>query len=246
MKRVAHEIEGLWKIVQAWDESALKKQYSDYKRNHPNSQMDYNHFKEVRNRSEVGVAGEGGKQQRVKAGAAPIDKSNLTHHLKNGSFSVLTAENPHAQKTSPEENKKRTAALAEDLKKMGAVYHRGTGHFMGNDENVFMVHHNDKIAPEHLEELGKKYGQHSVIHSTAGHNHLKPLWDKYKGDEMKGQGHVTGPHLKNVYTKFPGAEKVKMRLSNEEKSKFHGDHYFTFAHPEGDESHVRLNFDSQK
>lgn len=241
MKKLAKINELLSRLVVAWDEAALRKQYSDYKHEHPASKMDYEHFKGIRNRAGVQTTS---TLQPVKAGASPIDKESLSNHLKNGSFSVLTAENPHAKKTSKEENKRRNAALKADLDKMGAVYHQGTGHFMGNDENVFMVHHNNKVAPEHLENLGKKYGQHSVIHSTGGENHLKPLWDKYKGDEMKGSGHVAGPHLKNVYTKFPGAEKVKMRLSSDEpKSKFHGDHYFTFPHEDGDETHVRLNFE---
>lgn len=242
MNRITKEIDAWIKIVLAWDESALKKQYADYKREHPKSDMDYNHFKGIRNRSLVKTTE---NLKPVHAGPAPIDKKTLDNHLKNGSFSVLTAENPHAQKTSPEENKKRNAALKRDLDKMGAVYHQGVGHFMGNDENVFMVHHNNKVAPEHLEGLGKKYGQHSVIHSTGGQNHLKPLWDKYKGDEMKGAGHVTGSHLKNVYTKFPGAEKTKLRLSAEEpKSKFHGEHHFSFSHPDGDDTHVRFNLGS--
>jgi len=227
------------KPQQTKTEESVNTAYDMFKQNHPDTKLDFDKFKELRTRTQVKTSD---KARPFISGAAPLDKKYLKHHLNHGSFTVLTAENPHGQKTDPEENKKRTQQLIQELQKMGVVFHKGTGHFMGNDENVFMVHHTHKVSPKDLEAIGKKYGQHSVIHSTAGHNHLKPLWEQYAGDEMKGMGHVAGNHLKKIFTDFDEAGKVKMKLSNAEKSKWHQKHYFTFAHEDGTESEVQLNF----
>jgi hypothetical protein len=216
--------------------------FDDHQKNHPNSKISYEDFKSLRNRESVDTLRVKGKPVHTqKTGATAVDKESLHHHLKRGSFSMLSAENAHAKKMTPEENAARTERLKKKLTDMGAIFHEGKGHFFGNDENSFMVHHTKNVSPAMIEDLGREFEQHSVIHSTDGHHHLKPLHEKDAKDEMKGSGFVSGKHLKKIYTEFPNTSKLKMRLSSH-KPKYHDENgYFEFEHDGDETTHFKLN-----
>jgi hypothetical protein len=77
------------------------------------------------------------------------------------SIGILTAENPAGMGRLPkEENNKRNAELENDLRSYNYGYNKIGGKF-DYEENSFFV---NNVEKEHLLELGKKYGQQSVIY----------------------------------------------------------------------------------
>ncbi len=85
--------------------------------------------------------------------------------LKNKDYTVMTAENPGAKTLSPEENAKRNQDLEAELKRMGVDYTKVVGRYGGTPENSFVIH---DISREDALQLGKKFGQESVLRSKEG------------------------------------------------------------------------------
>ncbi|KKN77441.1 hypothetical protein LCGC14_0360000 [marine sediment metagenome] len=80
--------------------------------------------------------------------------------LKNQQFAVLTAENPGNQPLNAEENTARNVKLIADLKALGKIAIPVEGRYGGPVENSFLVF---GLTNEQALELGKKYGQESVL-----------------------------------------------------------------------------------
>jgi len=88
-----------------------------------------------------------------------LTPGNVTKLLTKSNWAILTAENPAAQATSPEENKQRNAALAEYLKQQGIDFEPVVGQY-GNRENSFFLF---GVNPEEANAIGKQFGQESVL-----------------------------------------------------------------------------------
>lgn len=117
-------------------------------------------------------------------------------------FSAISAQ--VGKKFMPEAQ----AALAEDLGKAGFKFHETQGTYGGNAEPSFMVEHdNSPEALKAIEDLGKKYGQESVLHSTdAGKLGRMNQLRSTDGEPLMtgfGEGPVSGDYTESpVYGKF--------------------------------------------
>lgn len=129
----------------------------------------------------------------------------LQDHLHEGSFSVITAHNPHNKETPHEENLKRNEVLENHLKSMGAIYHKGIGAY-GRKEDVFMVHHTAKVSPQQIEALAHQHGQESVFHSSKGNNRMVYLHGEHAGKHVRGQGFTHDNKLTDYYTQLDAPE----------------------------------------
>ncbi len=93
-----------------------------------------------------------------------LDKKVFTNPettpLKSSRYAILTAENPMAKVVSPEVNLEKNNLLVEELRARGYDPIPVTGHYGGNPEHSFIV---AGLPPEMAIELGKKYGQESVL-----------------------------------------------------------------------------------
>jgi hypothetical protein len=74
-------------------------------------------------------------------------------------FGIITAENPMAQPTSPEENKRRNENMKDKLHSMRLGFRQQTGKY-GNIEKPFLI---PNIRKSELIELAIEFGQESVI-----------------------------------------------------------------------------------
>jgi hypothetical protein len=126
-------------------------------------------------------------------GAQRITPNALHHHLKTGSFTILTAQNPMGKEATPESNHAANKSLEADLQAHGAIYHHVKGKYGPNEEHSFMVHHTSSVSPHVLEGLGKKYQQESVIHSASGHHRLVHVNGENDGHHFKGAGYTRTP-----------------------------------------------------
>lgn len=139
----------------------------------------------------------------INGGEYELDEPSLKHHLEHGSYSMLSAANPKPHTLDQKENDARMRQMGQELKQVGAVYHKATGHYDG-EEPSFMVHHKDKVTPEYLESLAAKYGQESVLHSSGNQHQLKFVTGPKKGLHHKGEGHQMG-QFENYYSEMPEA-----------------------------------------
>ncbi len=79
------------------------------------------------------------------------------------------------------------------------------------EEKSFMVINAD---PKHIEELGTKYNQDSVINSSAGENRMVFTTGENKGKQHIGQGFEEKPDADNYYSEADvGGEKFKFALN---------------------------------
>lgn len=141
-----------------------------------------------------------------------LDKETLQHHLNHGSYSIISAANPGANKMSDKENSERHANLQRDLANLGGIYHEVQGVYGGHSEPSIMVHHRGKVTPAAIEGLGAKYGQESVFHSNANSHELKYVTGPQAGSHHKGSGHEFGQHFEDNFTEAPGAGKFSGNL----------------------------------
>jgi hypothetical protein len=150
-----------------------------------------------------------GTAQAKRPGQYQLDADNLKHHLTHGSYSILSAGNPNAQKMSDAENAKRHESLKQDLNQLGGIYHEGKGVYGGHSEPVIMVHHRGNVTPEAIEQLGAKYGQEAVFHSNANNHELKYVTGNQAGQHHKGAGHEFSHSFEDNYTEIPKAGKFQ-------------------------------------
>jgi hypothetical protein len=92
----------------------------------------------------------------------------------------LTAENPRWPSEVDGDNKD----LEYDLARMGLRFERVRGRY-DDPENSVMVH---GIKPQDLYNLGRKYGQESVVLSKGGQNHLLYTHGPNHGKMFSGEG----------------------------------------------------------
>jgi hypothetical protein len=145
-------------------------------------------------------------------GRYELDKESLQHHLNHGSYSILSAGNPNAQKLDDKENAKRHADLQKELVAHGAIFHEGKGVYGGHSEPVIMVHHRGNVTPELIEKLGNKYGQESVFHSNANNHELKYVTGAQAGHYHTGKGHEFGDSFDDNFTDIPASGKFQGNL----------------------------------
>ena len=112
-----------------------------------------------------------------KAGILPesaqITPENVLDHIRSGKdYAVVTAENPENSRISDADNADRNAKLVSDLRKRGynPIEVQGNNKDVeGKIEHSFFV---PDIKPEEAAQIGKKYGQSSVL-TTEGLHDLK-------------------------------------------------------------------------
>ena len=94
-----------------------------------------------------------------KADLSDFTRSRIPGILGMDSWAILTAEDPGAQKATPEQNAARTAELEADLKELGADYMPVVGKY-GDVQGSLIV---TNITEEAAAALGRKYGQESIL-----------------------------------------------------------------------------------
>lgn len=117
---------------------------------------------------------------------------NPIHPALNGKkVGMLTAEDPHWPVHTPGENH----ALEQELKERGLKYEKIKGKY-ATDENSFLIHEPDIHV---MRDLGKRYGQDSVLYSDAGKHKLLYTNGPHEGNYHPGEGHVEHPEEPERY-----------------------------------------------
>lgn len=133
-------------------------------------------------------------------GHVQLHSKDLDESLKNGKYSLISAgrnpNNPGDRALTDDQIKERYKRLEQDLKDKGYKYSKVKGHY-GGEEDSFMVHH---AKPEHMNELGMKYNQDSVIHSEQGKHKMHFTTGENSGMHHKGEGHQEVPDAKDYYS----------------------------------------------
>ena len=130
--------------------------------------------------------------------------------LFSNNFAIMTAENP----MHPVSMQGGNAALEKELTSKGFKFHKIKGKYGGNPENSYLIENPDHRA---IIELGKKFGQDSVIVSKNGQH-------------------------KMVYTNGPDAGKHHLGNSIETFDTEPQD-YFSTGMDKGKPFHFSINFD---
>ena len=125
-------------------------------------------------------------------------------------YSIITAESPRFEAKDKGGNK----ALEGELKSKGYKYELITGKYdeSGKVENGFLIHHAD---PAHVNQLGEKYGQESVIHSESNVHKMHYTNGPKAGQHHKGEGiTIHDKEPKNYYsTVTRGGKKTHFTLN---------------------------------
>jgi len=133
-------------------------------------------------------------------GHVGLHSKDLDESLKNGKYSLISAgRNPNNagdRALTDDQIKERYKRLEQDLKDQGYKYSKVKGHY-GGEEDSFMVHH---AKPEHMNELGMKYNQDSVIHSDQGKHKMHFTTGDNSGMHHKGEGFQEVPDAKDYYS----------------------------------------------
>jgi hypothetical protein len=189
-------------------------------------------------------------------GAHPITKHALEHHLDHGSMSFITAHNPGGQKLSDHANALRNTQLEHDLIRHGAIYHRVKGKYGGHTEDSFMIHHTRTFTPEHAEQLARKYGQESVLHTSNGQHQLKYVTGDKMGKHHPGKGYTKNIKASDNFSHPANKPKEKFSANlnwdelkqsesaKEERSK--KSRLFEIQTEDGDVHEVEFNIDDDK
>ena len=86
---------------------------------------------------------------------------------------MMTAENPQAQKATPEQNEMFNAQLEERLREMILGYRKIRGKF-GNQENSFLI---PNIGRDEIIALGREFNQESVIWGSRSEDGKKFIFE---------------------------------------------------------------------
>ena len=86
---------------------------------------------------------------------------------------MMTAENPQAQKATPEQNEMFNAQLEKRLREMILGYRKIRGKF-GNQENSFLI---PNIGRDEIIELGREFNQESVIWGSRSEDGTKFVFE---------------------------------------------------------------------
>lgn len=106
-------------------------------------------------------------------------------NLRGDDYSIITAENPHAQTLPPNENEKLMQKLYADLDSRGVPYMKTTGPYRPDLEHGVLIPHSEKISKDEINWIAKQYGQESAFHRLGRQNQLE---------------FVTGPNAGKMYT----------------------------------------------
>ena len=107
--------------------------------------------------------------------------------LSGGLFGIMTAENPFHPVAIHGENQ----ALEGELHNRGLKFEKVTGKYSeGPLENSYIIH---DVDHHQMMDLGKKFGQDSVLHSKHGEHKLIYTNGPNEGTYHSGQGHVVHP-----------------------------------------------------
>jgi hypothetical protein len=103
--------------------------------------------------------------------------------------------------------------LYQDLRDSGFDPVEVTGHY-GYQERSFLVPHTGSAVDRNkVEDLGRKYNQESVLHSSDLNNELVNLEDPTKS--MRGSG-ISNDYSDAMYTELPGGSRFKLNLRKTE------------------------------
>jgi transposase-like protein len=126
------------------------------------------------------------------------------HPLFTGHTALITAENPRGQSAGTNEDLKR------DLDERGYKHQPVQGQYGGAKENSFLVHNPD---PKVMVDLGKKYGQDSILLSDNGKHKILFTTGPNAGKYHAGTGtygyHATQQPQDN-FTKLPEGGFVRL------------------------------------
>jgi GGDEF domain-containing protein len=114
--------------------------------------------------------------------------------LSGGKVGILTGDNPMAKPEVEGGN----SALEHELKSRGHFFEKVTGKYVmgGAPENSYLVH---GIDPHELADLGRKYGQESVLHSNNGQHKLIYTTGEHAGFYHPGEGHTVFDQEPELY-----------------------------------------------
>lgn len=171
-----------------------------------------------------------------------LSKEELNNTLSNGFYSVISAgRNPNnSDEAGLDPNdpkfKARHEELRGDLEKLGYKYTEVVGHYGGEEPSFLIFHeepdafqntdstqiayfiqHDESKTQPHLNALGKKYNQDSVLHGAKGRNELHFTSGKNEGKKCGGNGHQELPDADDYFTAVPvqgkNHSKVQMDIS---------------------------------
>ena len=212
LDKIANKITKEMYIVNKLAFDMTKKEWEDYKKEHPNAdKRNHNIVEKQKPNNNTQFKGQY-KNKRV------INKKQLVDTLDNGHYSIISAgRNPNDPKESgldeyDESFSKRYEELQSDLDKLGLPFIEVMGYYEG-EERSFMVLHDeptkDSAGDKHqsngamvhykdneqfqkmktqMNELGKKYNQDSVLHSSQGKNTMSFTTGEKEGQECGGDG----------------------------------------------------------
>lgn len=132
------------------------------------------------------------------AGSATLEDfslKNLPDLLSKDNWAVLTAEDPNATKAPEAQNKARMDKLRADLEALGADVMDAVGKY-GDVQNSFIV---AGISEAHAIELGKRYGQESILTRRG------LVYSDGRPDTPATGMNVSATAPEDFYTEVPGA-----------------------------------------
>lgn len=110
------------------------------------------------------------------------NNSNFLHSFQKPHI-LMSAENPYYH----QELKLSHDDVRNMLHEKGYDFSEIQGHY-GKPERSFMIHNPPESSLPHFNELARKLGQDSIIHSTGNHHEMHYLNGENTGKYIKGQG----------------------------------------------------------
>ena len=147
--------------------------------------------------------GRGSDRAAQRAAASDFTRAGVNGLLGKTHWAILTAENPHGEPASAEDNARNQAALEAQLKERGYDVEHAVGNY-GGVENSLIVR---GITEAEAHDLGNQYGQDSVLtpRGLVYHN----------GDVSPATGitaHDTAPD--DFYTRTAGGDTFTVDLGD--------------------------------
>jgi hypothetical protein len=142
----------------------------------------------------------------------------VPEHLKNhpvfsgkGSFGIMSAEDPYfpAETASTSEN------LGAHLKALGLHHEPVVGQYENARENSSLIHNPTR---EQMMDLGRRFGQESVVFSQNGNHEILYTNGPHKGKsrvqhpELPTSEFLTEPPQHGGYTQLPGGEMFRLNF----------------------------------
>lgn len=154
------------------------------------------------------------KSEKRGTHITPLNPKQAERLVKSGSFSVLTPANPMSTANSSKDNARRMREGMKELNAKGAKYMITAGRY-GDPEPGFMVVHDENFSKEDARQLGKKWGQTSVLHSEGGKGTIYHTNGKFSGLVQRSTGISFDPGAKDNYTGLHGGVKFSYNFPDE-------------------------------